>query len=139
MERDRFVDHLRKAVERAVDFASEHVQQSLPDGVAYRVYPNQSYDGHPRVSDEVVFPEDSLSGLEDYHGVWGEERVVAFLWREGKIPEWIDVSVEAIDRTRTLVALRCCGRFTADDRLYYYNRFGELPPFGIKSPTLPPG
>jgi hypothetical protein len=138
MEHARFVEHLRRAAELAVTVARKLVLQTLPDSMAYGVYPNQSNDGHPREGDEVIFPNDSLRGLEDYHGPWSEEQVVAFLWREGKIPEWIDVSVEAVARTRTLVALRCCGRFTANDGLHYYNDPGGVPPFGIKSPDLPP-
>jgi hypothetical protein len=36
----------------------------------------------------------------------------------------------------TCMRLICCGRFTGlEERLYYR---GGLPPFGIKSPTLPP-
>ena len=45
---------------RVVVFAREHVQQKLPDELAFRVYPNQSFDGNPRVGGEVVFPDESL-------------------------------------------------------------------------------
>jgi hypothetical protein len=138
MERARFEDHFLQSVQHSVAFARRLVRQSLPDAVVFRVYPNQSFDGQPRRSDEVVFPEESLSTLEDYQGPWSAEQIVAHLWRDGKVPEWIDVSVEAVLGGRTIIALRCCGRFTADERLYYYNDAGGIPPFGIKSPELPP-
>ena len=53
------------------------------------------------------------------------------------VPEWIDVGVEAEDGRRTLVGLRCCGRFTATEELLYH-REKVLAPFAIKSPALPP-
>ena len=94
-------------------------------------------DGNPRVGDEVVFPEESLPNEEAY-GPWQLDEVVAFLWRNGKVPEWIDVAVRAENDHHTLLELCCCGRFTAQEDLLYY-RSGGLAPFSIKSPFLPPG
>jgi hypothetical protein len=104
----------------------------------FRVYPNQSYDGHPRVGDEVVYPDDSLP-TDAFHGPWSVEDAVQFLWRNGKVPEWIDVSVQGEDGRHTLVALKCCGRYTAQEDLLYHRVEGGVAPFSIKSPTLPPG
>ena len=115
----------------------EYVLQQLPDDVAFRVYPNQSFDGNPRVGDEVVFPDETLPAGE-FLGPWSAEEVVEFLWRDGKVPEWVDAAVESEDRNRTLIGLRCCGRFTASDELLYH-RPGGLAPFSIKSPVLPSG
>jgi hypothetical protein len=53
------------------------------------------------------------------------------------VPEWIDARVESEDGHRTLIALECCGRFTASEELLYH-RPGGLAPFSIKSPFLPP-
>jgi len=64
--------------------------------------------------------------------------VVDYLWRDGKVPEWIDASVESEDGFRSFIGLRCCGRFTASEELLYH-RPGGLAPFSIKSPVLPPG
>jgi hypothetical protein len=64
---------------------------------------------------------------------------VGFLWRGGKVPEWIDAAVQAEDGGQTLVSLRCCGRFTAQEELLYHRYPGGVPPFSIKSPVLPPG
>jgi hypothetical protein len=121
-----------------VDFARQHVQQALSDDVAFLVYPNQSCDDNPRVGDEVVFPDESLP-QGHYHGPWSAEQVVGFLWRGGKVPEWIDAAVQAEDGGQTLVSLRCCGRFTAQEELLYHRYPGGVPPFSIKSPVLPPG
>ncbi|MEZ5326427.1 MAG: hypothetical protein R3F19_15360 [Verrucomicrobiales bacterium] len=65
------------------------------------------------------------------------EQVVEFLWRKGKIPEWIDISVVTVDHDVTVCELRCCGRYTGnEDRLYY--RPDNRSPFAIKSPSPPP-
>jgi hypothetical protein len=118
-------------------FARKYVLQRLPDDVAYRVYPNQSYDGNPRVGDEVVFPDESMPEGE-FLDPWSAEEVVEYLWRGGKVPEWIDARVESEDGQRTFVALACCGRFTASEELLYH-RPGGLAPFSINSPIFPPG
>jgi len=129
-----FETRLHTAAQRAVRFAREYVRQTLPDQVAFLIYPNQSHDGNPRVGDEVIFPEEG----EQRRGPWSAEQVVAFLWRDGKVPEWINIAVESEDGKRTLVGLRCCGRFTAREELLYHRYPDGVPPFSIKSPFLPP-
>ena len=137
MDRGTFKERLREVSHRVVLFAREHVVQQLPEEVAFRVYPNQSFDGNPRVGDEVVFPDESLPDGQ-FLGPWSAEEVVKYLWRDGKVPEWIDAGVESEDAQRSLIALRCCGRFTALEELLYH-RPGGFAPFSIKSPVLPPG
>jgi len=138
MDRGTFEARLRTASQQAVDFARQHVRQALPDEVAFLVYPNQSYDGNPRVGDEVVFPGDSLPDGH-CHGPWSAGETVTFLWRDGRIPEWIDIAAQAEHGRRTLVGLRCCGRFTAQEELLYHRYPDGVAPFSIKSPDLPPG
>src|SRR5262249_8181586 len=135
MDRVSFEERLQAAAQKVVVFAREFVRQPLHDEVSFRVYPNQSFDGNPRVGDEVICPDESLPDGE-YHGPWSVEKVVAYLWRAGKVPEWIDAAVESEDGRQSLVALRCCGRFTASEELLYH-RLGGLAPFSVKSPVLP--
>lgn len=137
MERNTFKARLCMATHHAVNFAREYVRQSLPDDVGFFVYPNQSYDGNPRVGDEIVFPDESLPDGH-CHGPWAISEVVDFLWRDEKVPEWIDVAVQGENGRQTLIRLLCCGRFSGQEDLLYY-RSGEVAPFGIKSPDLPPG
>jgi hypothetical protein len=106
--------------------------------VQFLVYPNQSYDDNARVGDEVTFPDEGLPEGK-CHGPWAVEQVVDFLWRSSKVPEWIDVAVQAERDGCTVVELRCCGRFTAQEELLYYSGPGGIPPFSVKSPNLPPG
>jgi len=135
VERSTFEARLRAAAQLSVQFARVLIQKVLPEGVVFVVYPNQSYDGHPRVGDEVVFPGESLPDGQ-YHGPWSAADVVDFLWRGGRVPEWIDTAVQAQLGDQTVVGLLCCGRFTAQEgRLYYQDQ--DPPGFGIKSPIIP--
>jgi hypothetical protein len=137
MDRSTFETRLRMAAQEAVRFARQFVRKVLPDDVVFLVYPNQSYDGNPRVVDEEVFPEESLP-YGQYYGPLSATLVMDFLWRDWKVPEWIDTAVCDEDGRRTTVSLHCCGRFTAQDGLLYYpNR--DTRPFAVKSPDLPPG
>ena len=98
MERVRFESHLRIATDQAIEFARQFVRQELPGKAVFLIYPNQSCDENPRVGDEVVYPEDSLL-VGQNHGPWSAAEAMGFLWRAGKIPEWIDVAV----RGRTVI------------------------------------
>ena len=137
MNRDTFAGRHNEAAIRAVRFARGHVRQQLPDTTVFRVCPNRSYDGNPLVADEETFPADDLPE-EGSHGPWATAEAVAFLWRAGKVPEWVDVMVIVEDGAHTVVELWCCGRFTATDQLLYHQT-GGIPPFAVKSPYLPPG
>lgn len=136
MERATFEERLTFAARGAVQFARDFVRQPLPDEFDLLVVPNCSYDGNPRVSDEDVFPDESLPEGQS-HGPWTVAEAVAFLWRAGKVPEWIDLHAVAEDGVRSLVELRCCGRFSADEELIYHQH-GGVAPFHVVSPPLPP-
>jgi hypothetical protein len=138
MDRATFENRLRSAAEKTVLFAQEHVWQTLHDDIVFLICPNQSYDGNPQIGDEEVFPKESLPEGQ-CHGPWGFKEVIDFLWRNGKVPEWINIAVTSEDGQRTVVALRCCGRFTAQEELLYHRYIGGVPPFSIKSANLPPG
>jgi hypothetical protein len=136
IDKAAFVQRFRKAVESAARFAVAMVRQPLPDSWRFLIEPNASYDGHPLVGDECLYPEDSLPQGEML-GPLTFEQAAAWLWREGRVPEWVDVSVHGVNREHTYVRLICCGRFTGmEERLYYRD---AIPPFGIKSPVLPFG
>jgi hypothetical protein len=99
--------------------------------VCYGVALNQSHDAN-READELIYPEDNWRVLFPLTST----EVADLLVRDGRVPQWIDVSVEGISTTSTFVQLLCCGRYhDTDERLYYYDRGTQ--PFGIKSPSLP--
>jgi hypothetical protein len=133
MTRSEFMNLLTKATTASVDFARRLVENELPQAVRFHVILNQSYDGNA-TAEERVYPEDD--GRE--YLCLSAEEVGSVLLREGRCPEWVDVSVEAQSATDTRVQLLCCGRFTDNPRrMYYTDR--DMGPFGIKSPVLPFG
>lgn len=136
MDKPRFAQHLDGAAKQSIDFARRWVKNNLDGEVNYLVVPNQSFDEELKEG-ELIFPSDSLpEGAR--HGPWSAEQVVEYLWRDGRVPEWIDISVVGVSETAgVLMMLRCCGRFTDHGDLLYY-RDSQHPPFGIKSPNLPP-
>jgi hypothetical protein len=137
MKRDRFEKHLSEAIRLAIDVAQRYVKQDLPSQLVFDVYPNQSCDENPLVEDEQLFPGDSRLP-DDAIQMETEAQVVEFLWREEKVPEWIDINVASATKQQTCLRLLCCGRFTATAKLLYHQR-GGIPPFSVKSPYLPPG
>ena len=133
MTRDEFIDLLAKASASSVEFARRYVENDLADGCRYHVLLNQSCDKRAIV-EEGMYPEDD--GIE--YASLSSEEAADVVHREGRWPEWIDVSVEAEGAGYTLVRLLCCGRYTDDiQRMYYADR--GMGPFGIKSPDLPRG
>lgn len=136
MESNEFAILLDEATRACVAVAKEQVTDSLPPSVVYRVFPNQSNDDELRPGEEV-FPEDTLA-KDEFHLMTSDE-VVEFFWRNGKVPEWIDLNVVAVAAGRTVVEVNACGRFTANREFHYYRQAGGLAPFGVKSPYFPPG
>jgi hypothetical protein len=135
MKKEIFHHNLTKALERVLSFTRERVINPLPSSCRCLIFPNSSYDGHPLEDDEEVFPGESLPKGE-YLGPLEAEEVVEHLWRDGKVPEWINMCVYSYDENHTYVELECCGRFTANDEALYHIRPG-VPPFSVQSPALP--
>src|SRR5215212_10278346 len=96
MEKDTFGQNLLSATYTVLPFSQEFVINQLPSNCRYIIFPNQSYDKNPLEGDEQLFPEDSLS-LHLYVGPYDAGQVVEYLWRNGKIPEWVNVSVYSYD------------------------------------------
>jgi hypothetical protein len=136
IERTAFARRFQEAAEASVAFAALMVRQALPPSRRFLIEPNASSDGNPLVDDERVFPDDSLPPGRMLGPLTFAE-ALDWLWRDGQVPEWVDVSVYREDGTHTDLRLRCCGRFTGlEQRLYYPEGYA---PFGIKSPDLPSG
>ncbi len=135
MEKDRFHANLKLATETLLPFAQSYLIDTLPLKLRYLVFLNQSFDGNELVENEKLFPEDSLSGnrVKEFDN---EEQVLDYLWRNEKIPEWINLSIHSYDENFTYISLICCGRFTAENRLLYHEREGYQP-FHVLGPNLP--
>jgi hypothetical protein len=136
MDRDTFTARFHRASAQARDFARGFVVEPLPDALRFRVRLNSSYDGNPLVGDEVVYPEDG--GFERalaLHDV-GADEVLAVLWRDGRVPEWVNLGVIGELGAATLIEVLACGRFSAlKDHLYHEHE--GYAPFHVVGPSLP--
>lgn len=134
MDRSLFHQSLADSLKAARDFGQEFVEETLPKAIHCRVWLNQSMDANLRPS-EIVFPDDRSRPMPLEST---EDQVMDLLWRDGRIPEWIDLSVVGMQPGVTIVELSVCGRFTSDERLLYHQEGGR-PPFHVTSPPLPAG
>ena len=139
MNRETFSRHLWDAAVHARDLAREYILEPLPDDLVFRVRLNSSYDGNPLHEDEVVYPEDShdVAKAMSLSQVSTKEAVNA-LYRDGRVPEWVNASAIAETGEATLIELEACGRYTDNDDLLYHHQEGR-PPFHVLSPALPIG
>ncbi len=137
MQKEIFREHLINATKHSYECAKKFVHNHLPDSFIYIVHLNQSYDGNPLEPGEHTFPDDVAQHGKRV-GPVTSERVVELLWRDGLVPEWIDIAVTRTDGTHTFMELLCCGRFTDREEHLYYSKT-DVCPFGCKSPYMPMG
>lgn len=137
MEREIFAERLAAATAAAMQYARVHLIEDLPAPLAFRVRLNQSYDGLPAQPGEVRFPEDSSGDRATALHRCDFDTVVSELWRDGHVPQWVNLAVVGISHAATIMEVVCCGRFTADaDELY--DMPGGTAPFQAVGPVLPP-
>lgn len=134
LSREGFAKNLEEAAKIALDFARTLVSNRLPDLIEYTVLYGCSYDGNPLVEDEKTYPEDYE---DDPITTTSADEVTSLLWRDGFVPEWINVSVSHVNEERTNVNLQCCGRYSAIPRKMYHILQGR-PPFLVLGPPTPP-
>lgn len=135
MDRDTFAERFYEAATQTREFAKQFVEERLPDALRFRVLLNQSHDAGPRLDDERLYPEDSSEERATGLRCCTADRVVTELWRGGMVPEWVDLSVIGLVKKKTIIEVRCCGRFTANEARLYHEEAG-LPPFHVQSPPL---
>ena len=137
LSREQFVQHLGLGIAAVRSNITRFCWNDLPSGDRYFIILNSSYDGNPLAPGEHVFPDHDVPQA-DARVPRSAEEVVERLWRDGKIPEWIDITPYEVGDGFLYSELRCCGRFTDDEGHLYHKREG-YPPFHIFGPILPVG
>jgi len=136
MDKATFENNLKIATEQVIIIAKAWVINEFPPSYRYFVYPNCSNDeGYgPVRKDEERFPQDSELGVI---GPIEIMEVANFLWRYGRIPQWINLFPRNVDEQHTFFNLICCGRFVGASRRLYHEK-GGVPPFNCLGPDMPP-
>ena len=108
-------------------------QNSLEEDIKFDISLNESAD-IPRVEKFDHYPEDDNKSFKNL----SEDEIIKLLFRNKKVPVWIDINVKTVQDGYTIMNLLCAGRFSDDENEYYYeNR--NTGPFGIKGPIYPMG
>lgn len=112
-------------------FAQEFLLNDLKPTFRYDLELNASNDT-PEETQFETYPEDN--GKKHYNLT--DKEVVNVLYRNDKIPVWIDIAVYKSNEETTTFKLNSAGRYSDDKNEFYYAQRGSGP-FGIKSPNLP--
>ena len=134
MDKIQFKEHFEKSLSGLVEFTQSMVSNVLPSDLKFILLTNCSYDGNPLEGDEKVYPNDKVNEDSELNPCEFEE-VIRNLWRDGYVPEWINVSIYRCDESHSFAKLECCGRFTAGEHLYHKKE--GYPPFHTLSPPVP--
>ena len=122
---------LSDSTNMAMEFAKRYLIDDLPKSVKYSVNLNFSTDDKSLIHFDL-YPGDNDKIVEFIT----DKDVIMLLLRKGKVPVWIDISVNRIYADYTLLRLLCAGRYSADENEFYYTK-NKTGPFGIKSPVFP--
>lgn len=131
MTNSEFQTLLSHSSNLALDFARTYVADNLPNNFKYSVRLNASTDDI-NLKQFDIYPSDNDKVVDFITA----DKVISLLNRNGKVPVWIDISVECVNKYFTVFQLLCSGRYSADENEFYYLK-GGTGPFGIKSPTFP--
>ena len=131
---EAFQKNLNESIETAFSFARSLVSNELPDKIKYQIFMNCSYDRNKLEDGEVTLAnkeqENSLIESES------TEEVFDILWREGRVPEWVNVSVASEDGIFTYLQLACSGKFS-NRREHMYHAHEGRAPFHVLGPPAP--
>lgn len=130
MDLPAFIAAFDQATAFCREFAQKLVTEELPTTLRFDIAPvhrTPDEEGLIRFLGGRLVTPAQLQGLEPL-------RARKYLWVDGKIPHWIDLSVHSTDHEFTFVHIRACDRVTADDRKLYYVKGGTKTPFHVVSP-----
>ncbi len=134
MKQEVFKERLLEATKRAVSFARDSVIDTVPDEVRY---------------DLLLVPDDRPTRVApELEDLWKRsaggflpgftmEQVVAEVWHQERVPEWIDFGVNSVESGVTFVEVRFSRTLSDDDGLWHES--SGIPPFKIVGPPIPDG
>jgi hypothetical protein len=133
MTKNEFHTLLVDCSKHSFEFAKKYLIDNLPNNILYIVKLNSSNDDLS-LKQFDMYPDDNGKIIKYINS----DAVVDLLFRNDKVPVWIDVSVDSVYKNNTIIELLCAGRYSEDLEEFYYSK-QNTGPFGIKSPTFPIG
>lgn len=112
MTKEDFKISLEKALDGLINFTQEMVINKLPHDCKFIIKTNCSYDGNELENDEEIYPDDKIDESSSINPAT-KSTVIDYLWRNGKVPQWINVQVNSCDLNFSYITLKCCGRYSA--------------------------
>ena len=133
-----FLQRLDAASDQAILFARECVVDTVPDARLFDIAVKPHHDGSVDPPLDALYRRSRGGVLRDVT----REAVVAELWHDGRVPEWIDISVKEVGAPPddewgmlTFIELRCSRTIASDDALWYAPT--GVAPFHVVGPTMP--
>jgi hypothetical protein len=109
VERLEFRALLLDAIERTLALAEQQPHSGLAPDFRIRVLLNRSHDDNANPEFEKTYPEESgMNALRECDSL---DEVLELLWRDGRVPEWINTMC----RPGEPITLLCCGRYALDE------------------------
>jgi hypothetical protein len=115
------------------EFAQQHVVEPLPTSLRFNflaAHRAPEPDGRIKFLGGRLLTPAQLLVVEPV-------RARKYLWVDGKVPQWVNLSVVAADADHTYIEVTVCGRLAANLADLYHQREGN-PPFYVLGPELPP-
>jgi len=131
MKREEFFFQLQKATNKAAEFAEEYIINDVVRNFKYNV----TLISPLKIKETNGTKEHIEQEPEKKFGV-DIHKAVELIYRDGKVPRWIDINVIKTKRRVTIVKLVCSRDYSGKKEDLYYTLNGTEP-FGIKSPLLP--
>ena len=134
MELQWFIAAFDRAAARCREFAQQFVSDELPSSLRFDFeIARMPLDEKGRVKflGGRLLPPTQLRAVDS---VLAQK----YLWVDGRIPHWINLSVHAADLEHTYIEVCTSARLTNELERLYHDREGN-PPFHVLGPALPPG
>lgn len=137
MERAEFARRLAEATTRTLALTRSRVLEAIPEAAIFAPR-MQPWEGLvPLPPGHVIFADDHGRFPDAPRRRCTPADMVDLLWRDGRVPLWIDVVVVAVEGDHAVIEAEVSPRFT-DDPAIFSGAHAEERPFVIKAIGSPP-
>jgi hypothetical protein len=145
MNKQEFIRRVDRAGERARLFAEGYVVEALPASILYVISPYDDPQGRRGPPGTIKFFGGRFLTPQDLVLI-SAARTADLLWVDGRVPAWINLSVESVDAAATHVrVLKSAKLVKADENTLQRDlpaavvEDDPIEPFRIRGPALPHG